>query len=88
MKDFITHKKDDQEAEAFLFPMPAWHLYNKFENGIQVDSANLKQLRMLSTIAWMFFAAGITVMLIAVLTVSFQAIRAALANLVKALQSE
>lgn len=52
LKDFITHKKDDQEAEAFLFPMSAWHLYNKFENGIQVDSANLKQLRMLSTIAW------------------------------------
>jgi len=52
LKDFIAHKQDDQEAETFLFPMSDWHLYNKFESGQQVDSASLKQLRMLSTIAW------------------------------------
>jgi putative ABC transport system permease protein len=37
---------------------------------------------------WMFIAAGLTVMLIALLTVSFQAIKAAVANPVKSLRTE
>lgn len=52
LKDFITHKKADQKNVAFLFPMSDWRLNNSFENGQQVDSARMKQLRMLSTIAW------------------------------------
>ena len=52
LKDFINHKKADQKNVAFLFPMSDWRLNNSFENGQQVDSAKKKQLRMLSTIAW------------------------------------
>lgn len=52
LKGFITHKKADQKALSFLFPMSDWRLYSSFENGQQVDSARMKQLRMLSTIAW------------------------------------
>jgi len=37
---------------------------------------------------WVFPVAGITALLIALLTVSFQAIRAALANPVKSLRTE
>jgi putative ABC transport system permease protein len=37
---------------------------------------------------WMFALAGILAILIAVLTISFQAIKAALANPVKSLRSE
>jgi putative ABC transport system permease protein len=37
---------------------------------------------------WMFMIAGLTVILIALITVSFQAIKAAIANPVKSLRTE
>lgn len=52
LKNFIGRKKADQKSVAFLFPMSDWRLHSSFENGQQVASAQMKQLRMLSTIAW------------------------------------
>ncbi|HEV9036239.1 MAG TPA: FtsX-like permease family protein, partial [Puia sp.] len=65
-------------AAAISFPLAAWamHLWlNGFEYRI--------------TIGWQIFAlAGVVAVAIALLTVSFQAVRAALANPVKSLRSE
>lgn len=52
LKDFIPRKKADQKSETFLFPMADWRLYNEFENGKQTGGGRIKQVRMLSTIAW------------------------------------
>jgi hypothetical protein len=38
--------------------------------------------------AWIFVVAGVTALLIALLTISFQSIKAAIANPVKSLRSE
>ncbi|NII24209.1 ABC transporter permease [Pseudoflavitalea sp. X16] len=52
LKNFISRKKSDQKSETFLFPMADWRLYNEFENGKQTGGGRIKQVRMLSTIAW------------------------------------
>lgn len=52
LKNFISRKKPDQKSETFLFPMSDWRLYNEFENGQQTGGGRIKQVRMLSMIAW------------------------------------
>jgi putative ABC transport system permease protein len=65
---------------AFVIAIPvAWYAMNKW---IQ-DFAYRINISW-----WMFMVAGLTVMLIALLTVSFQAIKAAVANPVKSLRTE
>jgi putative ABC transport system permease protein len=67
-------------ALAFLVATPVtWYLMNSW----------LEHFVYRTTISWwMFAAAGLSVMLIALLTVGFQAIKAALANPVKSLRTE
>jgi putative ABC transport system permease protein len=65
---------------AFLFAAPAaWWFMHKwlqdFAYRINIDW-------------WIFIAAGVIALLIALLTVSFQAVRAAIANPVKSLRTE
>jgi putative ABC transport system permease protein len=65
-------------AAALAFPV-AWWLLNKwlmdFEYRISIGW-------------WVFVAAGVTALLIALLTISFQSIKSALANPVKSLRTE
>jgi putative ABC transport system permease protein len=52
LKNYI-HEKDSREKNtAFLFPMRDWQLYSEFENGVQTGGGRIKQVRMLSAIAW------------------------------------
>ena len=60
------------------FPIAGWIMHNWLRN---------YQYR-ITLSAWLFVATGLLVMLIALATVSFQAIRAALANPVRSLRSE
>ncbi|HVW13045.1 MAG TPA: ABC transporter permease [Mucilaginibacter sp.] len=60
------------------FPL-AWYAMNKWLNGYEYH-INIQY--------WVFAAAGITAAVIALITVSYQAIKAALANPVKSLRSE
>ncbi len=60
------------------FPIAWWAMHNWLQNyQYRIDVS-----------WWIFLAAGITAMLIALLTISFQAIKAAVANPVKSLRSE
>jgi putative ABC transport system permease protein len=52
LKDFIHRKAVDQKSETFIFPMKDWRLYNEFSNGKQTGDGRIKQVRMLSLIAW------------------------------------
>jgi len=52
LKDFIQRKAADQKSEAFLFPMKDWRLYKEFANGKPTGGGRIKQVRMLSAIAW------------------------------------
>jgi putative ABC transport system permease protein len=65
---------------AFLIATPlAWYIMNKW----------LQDFAYRTSISWwMFAAAGVAVILIAFITVSFQAIKASLANPVKSLRTE
>jgi len=65
---------------AFIIATPvAWYIMNNW----------LQDFAYRTTIKWwMFGAAGIGVVLLALFTLSFQAIKAALANPVKSLRSE
>jgi putative ABC transport system permease protein len=65
---------------AFIIASPlAWYFLNKW----------LQEFAYRTTISWgMFAIAGLAVLLLALLTVSFQAIKAALANPVKSLRTE
>ncbi len=57
----------------------AWHFMNQWLNGFAYH---------IEIEFWVFLLAGLNALVIAVLTISYQAIRAALANPVKALKSE
>jgi putative ABC transport system permease protein len=47
------HRKDQtQKTHALLFPMSDWRLYDEFSNGLQTGGGAIRQLRMLSAIAW------------------------------------
>jgi putative ABC transport system permease protein len=52
VKGFIQQKASDQKSEAFLFPMKDWRLYKEFANGKPTGGGRIKQVRMLSAIAW------------------------------------
>ncbi len=52
IRSFITQKQADRKSEIFLFPMKDWRLYNDFANGRQTGGGRIKQVYMLSTIAW------------------------------------
>jgi len=52
LKDFIHQKAADQKTGTFLFPMKDWHLFNEFANGKPTGSGRIKQVNMLSAIAW------------------------------------
>ncbi len=52
LRYFIEHKRADEKSEIFLFPMKDWRLYNEFANGKQTGGGRIKQVRMLSAIAW------------------------------------
>ncbi|HTE23931.1 ABC transporter permease [Flavitalea sp.] len=52
LKGFIKQKASDQKAEAFLFPMAKWRLYNEFANGQETGGGRIKQVNMFVTIAW------------------------------------
>ncbi|HEY4326951.1 MAG TPA: ABC transporter permease, partial [Mucilaginibacter sp.] len=50
--NFIHQKEASQKNAAFLFPMSDWHLYSDFANGKQTGGGQIKQVRLLSAIAW------------------------------------
>jgi putative ABC transport system permease protein len=50
--NFIHQKEAAQKNTAFLFPMSDWHLYDDFANGKQTGGGRIKQVHMLSLIAW------------------------------------
>lgn len=52
LKDLIPRKSVTGKREAFLFPMSDWRLYHEFANGKPTGSGRIKQLRMLTLIAW------------------------------------
>lgn len=52
LHNFIHRKEAAQKNTTFLFPMSDWHLYDEFANGKQTGGGQIKQVRMLSIIAW------------------------------------
>ena len=52
IKDFIHRKNEGETKSIFLFPMSDWRLYSEFENGKQTGSGRIKQVNILSLIAW------------------------------------
>jgi len=50
--NFIHQKDPKQTNSTFLFPMRDWHLYSDFANGKQTGGGRIKQVHMLSAIAW------------------------------------
>jgi putative ABC transport system permease protein len=53
------HRKDPtQKTHSLLFPMKDWRLYDEFNNGVQTGGGAIKQVRMLSAIAWIIFLIG------------------------------
>jgi putative ABC transport system permease protein len=52
LHNYIHGKDATQTNTSFLFPMRDWHLYNEFENGKQTGGGAIKQVRLLSIIAW------------------------------------
>ncbi|MES1217169.1 MAG: ABC transporter permease, partial [Bacteroidota bacterium] len=52
LQHFIQTKKADEKSETSLFPMKDWRLYDEFVNGKPTGSGRIKQVHMLSAIAW------------------------------------
>jgi putative ABC transport system permease protein len=52
LKDYIHHKDPKEKNTALLFPMSSWRLYGDFANGKPTGGGRVKQVRMLSAIAW------------------------------------
>jgi putative ABC transport system permease protein len=50
--DFIRQKDPKETNTSFLFPMRDWHLYSEFANGKQTGGGQIKQVHLLSLIAW------------------------------------
>lgn len=50
--NYIHHKDATQKNTAFLYPMSRWHLYNEFANGKETGGGRIKQVKLLSVIAW------------------------------------
>ena len=52
LKDFVHRKEPREKTTAFLFPMSSWRLHSEFANGKPTGSGRIKQVHMLSAIAW------------------------------------
>jgi len=52
LKDFIHRKVSDQTHKTFLYPLSQLHLYSEFANGKPTGGGAIKQVRLLSVIAW------------------------------------
>lgn len=52
VRDLIHRKNPDQKSQLSLFAMPYWRLYDEFENGKATGSGRIKQVHLLSLIAW------------------------------------
>jgi predicted permease len=50
--DYIHQKDATQHTHPFLFPMSKWRLYDQFENGKPTGSGRIRQVHLLSVIAW------------------------------------
>jgi len=50
--NYIHGKDATQKNTAFLYPMSRWHLYNEFESAKETGGGRIKQVRLLSVIAW------------------------------------
>lgn len=51
LKGYLQQKNDQAIAKPFLFPIADWHLYSKFEDGVQVGG-RIEYVRLFSIIAW------------------------------------
>ncbi|HTE13247.1 MAG TPA: ABC transporter permease, partial [Chitinophagaceae bacterium] len=58
LKNFIYKKAPVEKSEVFLFPMSNWRLYSEFENGKPTGSGRIKQVHLLSAIAWIILFIG------------------------------
>jgi ABC-type antimicrobial peptide transport system permease subunit len=50
--NYIHSKDATQKSTVFLYPMSQWHLYNEFANGKETGGGRIKQVKLLSVIAW------------------------------------
>jgi putative ABC transport system permease protein len=50
--DYFHRKDPTQKTHGLLFPMADWRLYDEFSNGVQTGGGTIRQVRMLSAIAW------------------------------------
>lgn len=50
--NYIHGKDATQKNTAFLYPMGHWHLYNEFAAEKETGGGRIKQVRLLSVIAW------------------------------------
>ena len=51
LKEYLQVKDKQAISKPFLFPISDWHLYNKFENGVQVGG-RIEYVRLFTIIAW------------------------------------
>jgi putative ABC transport system permease protein len=52
LTNYIQKHVPGSISHLFLFGMPAWHLYDKFENGKQTGGGRIEYVRLFSIIAW------------------------------------
>jgi predicted permease len=52
LKGFIHRKMPVEKGQAFLFPMKDWRLYNEFANWKPTGGGLIREVRILSAIAW------------------------------------
>ena len=50
--NFIQQREPQSITQLFLFGMPDWHLYDRFENGKQTGGGRIEFVRLFSIIAW------------------------------------
>ena len=52
LHNFIQQRDPQSISQLFLFGMPDWHLYDRFENGKQTGGGRIEFVRLFSVIAW------------------------------------
>ena len=52
LHNFIQHREPNSISQLFLFGMPDWYLYDRFENGKQTGGGRIEFVRLFSFIAW------------------------------------
>jgi predicted permease len=50
--NFIQQREPQSIARPFLFSMNDWHLYDRFDNGVQTGGGRIEYVRLFSIIAW------------------------------------